>query len=104
MWIANGRANPVNIRFISSLDADDELRFATAMLAGLAKLLDELPIAYTVRLETAAGKVIEHHHTAEAIPGIRASQFWQGPVPTAEKSTPDLSKVSLSHRKSDGVD
>ena len=56
----------MNIRFISSLDADDELRFATAGLSALTKLLDAFPIAYTIRMETAAGNVFEHHHAPDA--------------------------------------
>lgn len=56
----------MNIRFISSLDAEDEIRFATAAIEALARLLDEFPIAYTIRLETAAGKVLEYHHASDA--------------------------------------
>jgi hypothetical protein len=89
----------VNIRFISSLDAEDEIRFATAMLAGLSKLLDELPIAYTIRLETAAGQVIEHHHAA-SVPTLDAGELWKSP-PSTEKSAPNGSKVSPMPRKTD---
>jgi hypothetical protein len=99
----NGRANPVNIRFISSLDAEEELRLATAMLAGFAKLLDEFPIAYTIRLETAAGKVIEHHHVVGALPAIDAADGWQSPAPV-RKSTSGLSKVNRRPGKPDGAD
>jgi hypothetical protein len=56
----------MNIRFISSLDAEDEIRFATAAIAALSRVLDEFPIAYTIRMETAAGKVVEHHHAADS--------------------------------------
>ena len=91
----------MNIRFISSLDAEDEIRFATAMLAGFVKLLDELPIAYTIRLETAAGKVIEHHHAAGALPALDGGDVWQSP-PMSGKSASDGSKVSPSHPKANG--
>lgn len=87
----------MNIRFISSLDAEDEIRFARAILAALAKLLDELPIAYTIRLETAAGKVVEHHHAATA---IDASGLWNTPA-SSEKSASNGSKVSQSQLKTD---
>src|SRR5438045_1712031 len=60
------RQPPMNIRFISSLDADDELRFAKAAVAALSVLLDECSMAYTLRIETAGGKVIEHLHIAHA--------------------------------------
>jgi hypothetical protein len=84
--------NPVNIRFISSLDTEDEIRFATAILAGLSKILDEMPIAYTIRMETATGKVIEHHHGA-ALMARDASELWKNPAP-AEKSASNGSNVS----------
>jgi hypothetical protein len=54
----------MEIRFISSLTPEDENRFAPALLSAVAKILDQLPIAYTVRLETAAGKVLQHSHAA----------------------------------------
>jgi hypothetical protein len=55
----------MNIRFISSLDADDELRFASAAFSAVTRLLDSMPIAYTLRLETADGNILEHHHAAD---------------------------------------
>jgi len=93
----------VNIRFISSLDAEDEVRFATAIIAGLSKLLDELPIAYTIRLETAAGKVIEHHHAAAALPSLDASSAWHDAL-AQTKSASDGSNVSPSPLKTDAPD
>ena len=74
----------MKIRFISSLDSEDEFRFAKAILAGLAKLLDEFPIAYTIRLETASGQVIEHHHAHAA--AMNVPQRAEVPV-AVEKST-----------------
>ena len=99
MSIATARDNLVKIRFISSLDAEDEFRFATAVLAGLSKLLDELPIAYTIRMETAAGQVIEHHHAA-SVPTADAGALWKI-LPAAEKSASIGSKVSPAHLKTD---
>jgi hypothetical protein len=52
----------MDIRFISSLTADDENRLAPQVLAALSKLLDELPIAYTLRIETSDATVL--HKTA----------------------------------------
>ena len=89
----------MKIRFISSLDAEDEFRFATAVIAGLSKLLDELPIAYTIRLETAAGQVIEHHHAA-SVPTADGSELWKIPLPV-EKSASRGSKVSPAQLKTD---
>lgn len=89
----------MNIRFISSLDSEDEIRFAKAILAGLSKILDEFPIAYTIRMETAAGQVIEHHHAA-SMPATDASGLWTSPPPS-EKSASIGSNVSLSPSKTD---
>ncbi len=52
----------MEIRFISSLTADDEKRVASAVLAAVGSLLDELPIAYTLKIETASGEVLHHTH------------------------------------------
>jgi hypothetical protein len=47
----------MNIRFISSLTAEDEDQFAPAVLKAVSALLDQLPIAYTMRIETAGSRV-----------------------------------------------
>jgi hypothetical protein len=79
----------MNIRFISSLDADDEIRFATAMLSALARLLDEFPIAYAVRMETSGGKVLEHHHAPGIVggDGLAVDAMWKSLAPDGPKST-----------------
>lgn len=59
----------MNIRFISSLTPQDEDRVAPALLAALSHLLDLLPIAYTIRIETASGRVFPHH-------GAQAGERW----------------------------
>jgi hypothetical protein len=46
----------MDIHFISSLNADDEDRLAPALLQALRPLLEMLPIAYTVRVQTASGQ------------------------------------------------
>jgi len=98
--LQHGASSPVNIRFISSLDSEDEIRLATAMISGLTKFLDELPIAYTIRLETAAGQVIEHHH-AHSMPAMTGGDLLTNPAPT-EKSASNGSNVSLTPLKTDG--
>ena len=54
----------MDIRFISSLTPDDENRFAPALLSAVGSLLDQLPIAYTLRIETAGAKIFQHSHSA----------------------------------------
>jgi hypothetical protein len=52
----------MDIRFVSSLTAEDENLFAPALLKAVGALLDQLPIAYTVRIETTGAQVFQHAH------------------------------------------
>ena len=52
----------MEIRFISSLTAEDENSFAPALLKAVGALLDQLPIAYTMRIETTGAQVFQHTH------------------------------------------
>lgn len=54
----------MEIRFISSLTADDEDLYAPAVLKAVSALLDQLPIAYTMRIETTGAQVFQHTHVA----------------------------------------
>jgi hypothetical protein len=54
----------MDIRFISTLTAEDENQFAPALLSAVGSLLDQLPIAYTVRIETTGARVFQHSHPA----------------------------------------
>jgi len=47
------------IRFTSTLTADDESRFASALLTAVGHLLAPFPISYAIRIETIAGDVVE---------------------------------------------
>jgi hypothetical protein len=53
---------PMEIRFISSLTAEDEEVFAPAVLKAASAFLDQLPIAYTLRIETSGAQVFQHTH------------------------------------------
>jgi len=53
----------MDIRFVSSLTAEDENFFAPALLKAVGALLDQLPIAYTVRIETTGSQVFQHTHS-----------------------------------------
>jgi hypothetical protein len=59
----------MEIRFISSLTAEDENLFAPGLLKAIGALLDQLPIAYTVRIETTGAQVFQH---TNAGPGERS--------------------------------
>jgi hypothetical protein len=58
----------MNIRFISTLTAEDENQFAPALLKAIGSLLDQLPIAYTVRIETTGAQVFQHTHPSFEAP------------------------------------
>jgi hypothetical protein len=54
------RKQDVNIRFTSSLTPDDENAIAPALLRALASILDMMPIAYVIRIDTSDAKVYQH--------------------------------------------
>jgi hypothetical protein len=82
----------MEIRFISSLTAEDENLFAPALLKAVGTLLDQLPIAYTMRIETTGAQVFQHTHAAPdealkpevkhgfAINGSRMHQYAAAPA------------------------
>ena len=57
-------ASLMEIRFISSLAAEDENVFAPALLKAIGALLDQFPILYTMRIETTGAQVFQHSRTA----------------------------------------
>ncbi len=62
------RRPDMDIRFISSLTADDENAFAPALLKAVSAVLDQFPIAYTLRVETTGAQVFQHTHTQFELP------------------------------------
>ena len=60
----------MEIRFISSLTAEDENLFAPALLKAVGTLLDQLPIAYTMRIETTGAQVFQHSHATAEQPKV----------------------------------
>ena len=69
----------MNIRFVSTLTAEDEAHFAPALLRAVGSLLDQLPIAYTVRIETTGAEVFQHSHPA-ASGAYEAPHFENAPI------------------------
>jgi hypothetical protein len=59
----------VNIRFTSSLTPEDENLLAPGLLNALACILDLLPIAYVIRIDTSDSQVYQHSG-----PGAGASE------------------------------
>jgi hypothetical protein len=61
----------MHIRLISSLGPEDEARFAAVLAGVLRRLLEPLPIVYAMRVDTAAGDVVEHlRATVNGAPGL----------------------------------
>jgi len=56
----------MDIRFVSTLTADDEGQMAPALMHAVTALLDALPIAYTLRIETLGAQVFQHTHPSAA--------------------------------------
>jgi hypothetical protein len=54
----------MEIHLVSSLTPDDESRLAPQVLAAIGSVLDGLPVAYSVRIETAFGDAIHHNRKA----------------------------------------
>lgn len=59
------RACSVIVRFVSSLSHDDETLFARAVMKAMTGLLDLLPIAYSIRIETSTNTVYEYSRPSE---------------------------------------
>ena len=53
----------VNIRFTSTLTAEDENLVAPAVLKAFTELLDLLPIAYAIQIDTSDSRVYVHTKT-----------------------------------------
>ncbi len=52
----------MEIRFVSTLTADDESYLAPVLLRAVTAILDVMPIAYTIRIETLDGRAFQHTH------------------------------------------
>ena len=71
----------MDIRFVSSLTAEDENLCAPALLKAVGALLDQFPIAYTVRIETSGAQVYQHSHAGAVDHGTKhqsAAEATQG--------------------------
>jgi hypothetical protein len=55
----------VNIRFTSSLTDNDENAIAPALLRAVVSILDALPIAYVIRIDTSDSQVYQHSRPLE---------------------------------------
>jgi hypothetical protein len=60
-----GVGHTVNIRFTSSLTDHDENAIAPALLKAVVSLLDALPLAYVIRIDTSDSQVYQHSRPLE---------------------------------------
>ncbi len=72
----------MNIRFTSSLTPEDENLLAPGLLNALACILDLLPIAYVIRIDTSDSQVYQHSG-----PGAGASSEAAGETPRVAAGT-----------------
>jgi hypothetical protein len=56
----------MEIRVVSSLTDEDEVRVAPMLLGELAQLLAKMPIAYDIRIQTTGDRVFCYSHTSLA--------------------------------------
>jgi hypothetical protein len=57
----------LNIRFTSSLTAEDENLIAPALIKAIGSILDVLPLAYAIRVDTSDGQVFQHGNSGVAM-------------------------------------
>jgi hypothetical protein len=81
----------MNIRFISSLTPEDEDRLAPALLKAVGSLLDQLPIAYTLRIETSGSTVFQHAHAGDGSEDALDASPVGAPLPAALRGRSPLS-------------
>ena len=55
----------MDIHFVSSLAPEDEGRLAEVLMTALTGVLDQLPIAYTLRIDAGGASVLRHSHTPD---------------------------------------
>jgi hypothetical protein len=72
----------MDMHLVSSLTIDDELRLAPRMLEAIGRVLDSMPISYSVRIETALGSEIRGSRTGPR-QGDRSPRDAATPAPPA---------------------
>lgn len=70
----------MEIRFVSSLTAEDENELAPALLRALTALLDRTQIAYTLRIQTSGNQVYQQSQPAR----VGSGQPESTPFPQVE--------------------
>ena len=63
------------VRFVSSLNHEEEKLFACAILKAATGFLDLLPVAYSIRIETSQNTVYEHSRPADSVSGYVGAEL-----------------------------
>jgi hypothetical protein len=90
----------MEISVVSSLTPEDESKLAAALMSALGGVLDLLPIAYSIRVETVSGKSYDRIHSPSATdpletiaPSTRAALLdFDGPELPRPLSRPESSE------------
>ena len=75
-------ARTVNIRFTSSLTDHDENAIAPALLKAVSSILDTLPIAYVIRIDTSDSQVYQHSRPLDGSEMLDSRRDSHGPRPS----------------------
>ncbi|HKV98473.1 MAG TPA: hypothetical protein VJN96_01555 [Vicinamibacterales bacterium] len=74
----------MNIRFTSTLTPEDENTVAPALLRALSSILDLIPIAYVIRIDTSDAHVYQHSRPTER--GGAVDEQFRPPKPSQPAS------------------
>ena len=69
--LREGRISLVNIRFTSTLTSEDENSVAPSLLKAITSILDLLPIAYMIRIDTSDSQVYQHSRPTDKPEPVR---------------------------------
>ena len=64
----------MEIIFVSSLDATEEERLASVLLATVNAMLVDTPLAYTLRIRTSSQKLYQQSHAGVLTPGDQGAR------------------------------
>jgi len=64
----------MEIIFVSSLDATEEERLASVLLATVNAMLVDTPLAYTLRIRTSSQKLYQQSHAGVLTPGEQSGR------------------------------
>ena len=82
----------MQIAFVSSLTAEDEILFARSFMTAIGSVLDVLPIAYSIRITTSSGAEFDRTRgpsgDAQEPPRVLPRQAGASVVPFAPSKPP----------------